>query len=93
MLFVFPVKSISSNHYSTNVNVCAIISYIYSLVFVLFLQEVLASLGLFKLPAMVLMFAQQEGMGYHVDPTQPKPRDGEQVRAVLGGGAPVCRVT
>ncbi|CAM9587116.1 unnamed protein product [Pylaiella littoralis] len=41
-------------------------------------EEVLASLGLFKLPAMVLMFAQQEGMGYHADPTQPKPRDGEQ---------------
>lgn len=53
--------------------------------FTLFLrvtQELLAGIGVYKLPAMLLMFPEQDGMQpAEMDPNRRKPRDGEKVRA------------
>ncbi|CAB1111606.1 unnamed protein product [Ectocarpus sp. CCAP 1310/34] len=42
-------------------------------------QDLLAALGVYKLPAMMLMFPQQEGMNVAaLNPDQPQPAEGEQ---------------
>ena len=48
------------------------------------LQELLAGVGVYKLPAMLLMFPEQEGMQAEMDPNRRKPRDGEKVRVRVG---------
>eukprot|EP00752_Nemacystus_decipiens_P005852 g5286.t1 len=41
-------------------------------------EELLAGVGVFKLPAMLLMFPEQEAMQAEMDPNRPRPRDGEK---------------